>query len=226
MQTKTIVEAIIIVIVVAFLILIPTKGWSIVKYITDWDVEGQFPISSEQITTEFDNIASDYENCFNSKNNNCLCNINVQLFPENYAISYDSSYRMDIIRLRSGIDIPAGLKDFGNIQGIKRKEFLGKTINCYLYYNCDTKKYEIGLPNSKTTTSYLLVGQSPIKLYLEPQVGNLIYYPFSGLYKIGNDICFLVPFMLAEKRCGFFSSMSNNALVKEGQDYINNLPKC
>ena len=39
MELKTIVEAIIIVIVIAFLIILPTKGYTIIQYIMSWDVE-------------------------------------------------------------------------------------------------------------------------------------------------------------------------------------------
>lgn len=209
METKTIVEAIIIIIVVAFLIILPTKGWSIVQYIMNWDVEETIQAPSIEISNKFENIKSDYNNCFASTKNNCLCNIQIQTFPEGYFVTYDKEiidFRKVYDKYKKGFDfIPLensiGFKDY--------QSFTGKNINCYAEYDLS-----IGIINTKTfsKTSYLLL-YAPTGIVTTEGTStesHLFLNNIPTFYKFKNEICFVL----------------EDKLTKEGQAYISKLPKC
>ena len=120
METKTIAEAIIIVMVIVFLVLIPSKGGPIVKTLLNMDEDIIPQVTPDSVKQEFQNIINSYEECFNSNKDNCICNTNLLLFPSDYFLSF---YNPNSITLeRSGNPV------------IDQHYFNNKKINCYITY--------------------------------------------------------------------------------------------
>jgi len=208
MELKTIVEAIIIIIVITFLIILPTKGWAGIKYILNWDIEEQNIQLSQDMMDKSKEIFSSYDNCFNSKKNNCLCDINLQLFPEGYLLMYEN-VRLDFSKIKESFMDGFGFTRPGSTIGSSYQFFTGKNINCYVEYDSST-----GLINTKSIgkTSYLLL--YALTGIVTTEGAQTTSHSFLNnkptFYKFKNEICFVL----------------EDKLVKKGQDYINNLPKC
>ena len=209
MPIEKIGAIILIVIVAVFLILIPTKGWSIVKYVTNYNIGEVSQAPPTEITNQFKLISTDFGNCFNSKNNNCLCNTHIQLFPERYFITFDTEI-IDFRRILPGFDNGYKFTSLENSIAFKQYvSFKGKNINCYVEYDSNT-----GLINTKIIgkTSYLLL--YTLTGIVTTEGTQTTSHSFLNnkptFYKFKNEICFVL----------------EDKLVKKGQDYINNLPKC
>ncbi|MDD5650569.1 MAG: hypothetical protein PHF86_09170 [Candidatus Nanoarchaeia archaeon] len=209
MATKTIVELALVILVIAFLIWVPTKGWPIVKTILNMNPE-QETISSipVEISNKFPEITNSYEKCFNSSKKECLCNIDLMTFPDRYVLEY-SNIRISLTRVKEeyskAFDILSNADS--TIGSVGSKIFSGKNINCYITYN---KNLVI---NNIADYSYLFLASYPKTiLFKEPSKTEAHYFVNKQptFYKEGNNICFVL----------------EDKLSKDGRDYINKLSQC
>lgn len=224
MEKKIIVETIIVLIVVFVVILIPTKGWSIVNYIMNMDkVPETMANTPQQVIDKTNEIFTNYENCFGSKDNNCLCDISFIAFPERYVLVYYDT-RLIFTKIKEEFysksesfitkikEIKSDSKYYMETEATTGseyyKEFQKKDINCYVTYS--NKAISIKNPDGN---SYLLL-ESPSNVVFKLPNSDPVTYTFLNkkptFYKKDNNICFVL----------------EDQLSKEGINYINKLPKC
>lgn len=133
METETIVKAVIIVMVIIVLVLIPMKGWPIVKTLLNMDEDIIPQVAPESVKAEFQNIVNSYEECFATNDNDCLCDINILNFPSGYYLAY---YGKNVINLERSV---AGAKE------VVRNVFDKKNnIGCYISYLPEEKCSKCG----------------------------------------------------------------------------------
>ena len=221
---------IIILIVAAIIIYYPiTKGLDVAKSILGYGDQDIIKDTPESITSEFQKFVANYESCFNSDDNDCICNNLLLRFPPGYYISYIGHRLMEINRLKIEneqlmVDKERGRKNFENDQ----------IVNCYVDYNNGPVVSTVEKPTYfpldimprailvyDTSIGYLPSNLEKYDDIITKKVSYGFYneidyddYHFAAenkmFYKKDNNICFV----LKEKLSG------------EGQVYINKLPQC
>lgn len=223
MEVKTVIEAIIIIVVVGFLIFLPSKGYTAVKYILNYGEEGVVKDTPEGVSGEFQNIISDFEAYANSNDNNCLVDIKLLRFPSDYSLTFISPNIIEITNPTRKMIV----KD--------NRQFLKKGIvNCYLYDNGLKIKNVDG-------ASYLPLDLIPFRIIKKSQGDSmllsakydrpnsqdeLISFLFKNNLKDMFDYFFLEDKYLFYKQDNNICFILESTLTKEGQEYIKTLNKC
>ena len=225
--TEKVISAIIIFIVVAIILFYPlNKGWATVKSILGYGEPVIVKNTPADISKAFQDIVSQYQACFNSKEDNCLCDIGSLKFPPGYYISYINNHFIELNKIAEGnVQTSVSKNERSNNINLPAE----KNVYCYISY--DNGQVKINSPsdlNKDTNINpvYLLLNESipevMIRTYLTVPGHLALKYNFVGykdyhflndntiFFKQGNNICFI----LKEK------------LSSDGQDYINKLSKC
>lgn len=210
---KYVIYGFIALIIIIFSGVILGKGWGPVKYILNYGEEEVVKDVPDAIANEFYNITAGYEKCFNSKDDNCLCNVKILLFPKGYNLLYTKR----IIEIVKG-EVLTG--------PIKRYDFdINKNINCYVRYDNTLKIEYIQDP------SYLPLDTSEKKVLIKKPKGAWSKFVHSlGGQKEGLEDYYEYPFL--DNKLQFYKQENNicfvlkDELSSEGQAYIKVLAKC